>query len=256
MTEMEAAKILTVICECWPRFSEGRDIRSTARLWQRMFANDEYAQVEAALTAYIATDTKGFAPSIGALKERLAQMRMGGESSGLEAWMLVKAALRNGLYGYEREFARLPEDVRAAVGDARVLRDWAMMDETTVDSVVMSNFMRGYRARAGHVREMQKLPEDVRAMFAAVGEAMRLPAAKDGEKPAARPLPEAIAGEPDDGYAPLPVRAKREGDAPEPWALARKRFEATMLRLEREQQEAQSRGLPGVTGRSERRNAD
>ena len=91
---------------------------------------------------------------------------------------MVQKATRNSLYNADKEFAALPEDVQRSVGSPSVLREWAMMDTETLNSVVASNFMRGYRARAVQVREMQKLPPAVREVFGLLGDTFRLPEAR------------------------------------------------------------------------------
>ena len=174
MTVTETKKALAVIQEIYPRFMDGRHADTTVTVWAKMFQSEEYAQVEAAIMAFVVADIKGFAPSIGQIKDKLAQMRADTTLDEAGAWALVAKAMQNGIYGSEKEFAKLPCDVQRAVGSASQLRDWAMMDTETVNSVVCSNFMRSFRARAAHTRELQKLPESVRQMYIAVGDAFAL----------------------------------------------------------------------------------
>lgn len=184
MTEIETAKLIAVITEVYPRFMDGRNLESTVVLWQKIFAGDAYAEVEAAFFAFVSTDEKGFPPAPGMIRSLLGRLqRPEGEMSETEAWALVQRATRNSIYNSDKEFAALPEDVQRCVGSAATLREWAIMDSDTLNTVVASNFMRGYKARAGHVREMQKLPPAVREVFGLIGDAFRLPDAP--QKPAA-----------------------------------------------------------------------
>lgn len=189
MTKRETAQLIAVIAEVYPRFMDGRNIETTVTLWQKMFAGDSYEEVNAAFLAFVATDEKGFPPAIGMLRSLLGKLRKPeGETTETEAWALVQKATSNSLYNADREFAALPEDVRQCVGSPAILREWGMMDAETFNSVVASNFMRGYRARAVHVREMQKLPASVREVFGLLGEAMRIPEARiEAPKPQAAP---------------------------------------------------------------------
>ena len=68
------------------------------------------------------------------------------------------------MYEAREEFEKLPESVRRIVGAPSQLRDWAMMDCDTFNSVVASNFQRSYRAAAQREREIASLPPDVRAL--------------------------------------------------------------------------------------------
>ena len=59
-----------------------------------------------------------------------------------EAWNLVARAIRNSGYESRKEYDNLPPDIQRLVGSPEQLRDWAMMDSSTVHSVVASNFQR------------------------------------------------------------------------------------------------------------------
>lgn len=176
MTEVETGKLIAVIAEVYPRFLDGRNVPSTVTIWQKVFANESYREVEAAFFAFVSTDEKGFPPAPGALRALLGRLQQPeGEMTETEAWGLVQKATRNSIYNSEKEFAALPEEIQRCVGSAATLREWAIMDSDTLNTVVASNFMRGYKARAGHVREMQKLPPAVREVFGLLGDALKLP---------------------------------------------------------------------------------
>ena len=74
----------------------------------------------------------------------------------------VASALRNGLYGSKEEFEKLPPDIQRIVGSSNMLREWAMMDTETVQSVVASNFQRDYLVRAKRKAEIEALPSDIK----------------------------------------------------------------------------------------------
>lgn len=161
MDRQQTAKILALIQETYPHFMDGRTPEATAEIWARMFTTEAYPQVEAAVFAFVACDTKGYPPSIGQIKEKLAQMGAVNEIDEAGAWALVMKAMRNSLYNADKEFAALPPTIQRAVGSPSQLRDWELMDLEIVNSVIMSNCLRSYCARASHDREMQKLPENV-----------------------------------------------------------------------------------------------
>lgn len=180
MDRAETTKLLALIRATYPMFyRDAPDMEAVVSIWQDMFAGDPFIAVQAAFKAFVTTDTKGFPPHIGALKERIDTLKQKDELTEMQAWALVKKALKNGYYGHNDEYAKLPEDIQVCLGDAKMLRDWSQMDTETVDSVVASNFMRSYKARAGHAKEMRKLPEDVRKLFMDLGDALALPATED-----------------------------------------------------------------------------
>lgn len=220
MNKIETAKLIAVIAEVYPRFMDGRNIESTVILWQKIFANDAYAEVEAAFFAFVSTDEKGFPPAPGAIRSMLNKLKLPqGETTEAEAWEMVQKATRNSIYNADKEFAALPEDVQRCVGSPATLREWAIMDSETLNSVVASNFMRSYRARAVQVREMQKLPPAVREVFGLIGDAFRMPEARLA-------APEPMQQEP-----PAQAEEPKYMELGEGWKLAKERVEA--LRAER-----------------------
>ena len=87
------------------------------------------------------------------------------ELSEMDACSMVSKALRNGIYGAEEEFDKLPEVVQQAVGSPSMIRNWAQMECDAVESVIQSNFMRSFRAKKKAQREMAALPADVKETF-------------------------------------------------------------------------------------------
>lgn len=188
MTRQETGIIMDILTTAYPAFYNGRnapDMRMTVNLWAEMFAEDDVKIVAAAVKALIATDDKGFPPHIGAVKGRIRQISNPDEMTEQEAWALISKALRDGYYNAEAEFAKLPPLVQDVVHDPRQLREWSMMDEATVQSVVASNVQRSFRAKAQSRRDFEALPKDVQALAKTFAAA--LPQMPEEPKPAALP---------------------------------------------------------------------
>lgn len=188
MTRQETGIIMDILTTAYPTFYNGRnapDMRMTVNLWAEMFAEDDVKIVAAAVKALIATDDKGFPPHIGAVKNRIRQISNPDEMTEQEAWALISKALRDGYYNAEAEFAKLPPLVQDVVHDPRQLREWSMMDESTVQSVVASNVQRSFRVKAQSRRDFDALPKDVQALAKTFAAA--LPQMPEEPKPAALP---------------------------------------------------------------------
>ena len=165
MDREETKKIIRIMCASYPNYKPA-DISETIDVWASMLSEYSYEHIAAALKTYIATDTSGFAPSIGQLIQKANSLvKKDGELNEIEAWTLVSKALRNGYYGAEEEFAKLPPTVQKAVGSPAQLRMWATTDESSVESVISSNFMRTYKAEVKRAEEYERLPEDVKALM-------------------------------------------------------------------------------------------
>ena len=185
MTREETIKVLAVLKAAYPAFYRGMkadELNGIVNLWASQFEGDDYKTVGAAVQAHIATDTKGYPPHIGAIKEAIRKITQPDEMSEMEAWSYVASALRNSGYNSVAEFDKLPPVVRRIVGSPSQLREWALMDSDTVQSVVQSNFMRSYRARAQHEREYLALPENVRELMAQLAGSMAMPALKESDR--------------------------------------------------------------------------
>lgn len=169
MTEVETKKIIAYIITAYPNYKPD-NMKYTVDFWTEMFSDCTYNQVYAGLKAYIASDTSGFAPSIGAIRNCIQKISAPATLSGMEAWSLVSAAIRNGYYGAEAEFEKLPEDVQEAVGSPSQLRNWAITDNKSIENVVQSNFLRTYETVCKRNEEKRRMSPDVRALIDKVNE--------------------------------------------------------------------------------------
>ena len=173
MTRQETGAIMNILTTAYPRFYTGKeDLRRTMALWAELFAEDEVRLVAAAVKALIATDDKGFPPHIGAVKAKLRQLTQPEELGEAQAWECVRKALKNSLYHAREEFDALPPLVQQVVCAPEQLREWAMLEESTVQSVVASNVQRSYRAKAQYAREFAALPGDVQALARSVAQSL------------------------------------------------------------------------------------
>lgn len=197
MTLEETGIIMDILTTAYPHFYGGPnapDMVKAIRLWHEMFARDDAALVAAAVKALIETDSKGYPPHIGAVKEKLRLITGGDEMTEAEAWGIVAKALRNSAYGSKEEFEKFPPVIKRIVGSPSQLREWGMMDSETVHSVVASNFQRSYKAIAQREREIAKLPPDVKALVGKIANGKRLDALPEKkpelpQKPEDKPVP-------------------------------------------------------------------
>lgn len=178
MTKKEMAEIIAIMQSNYPddfRGMSDKAMTGKINLWFMQFRDDDYKEVLAAVMAHIATDTNRFMPPVGVIKAKLTEIRHPDELTELEAWGLVQKALRNGYYGAQEEFDKLPPVVQRLVGSPNQLREWALMDTETVSSVVASNFQRSYKVRAAKEREFLALPSAVQETMTQIAAGMKMP---------------------------------------------------------------------------------
>lgn len=162
MTVEETKKILSVIGIFYPNYKPSNK-ELVVSAWHDVLGDLSYAQVSTALNIYARTNTSGFAPTPGQLIDCIS---IKGDSPE-EAWAMVSKALSNGIYGFREEFDKLPPMIQKAVGRAENLREWAMMDSSTVQSVIHSNFLRAYNTQAERETTLKKLPQNMRELIEA-----------------------------------------------------------------------------------------
>lgn len=165
MTKQDTYQVLAMLQAFYPDAFRGMSDTAAqlkVTLWQEQFADEPAELVQAAVKAYISTDKKGFMPVPGQIKEQIAILRNEGGLNEQDAWELVVNALRNSSYGSSEEFAKLPPDVQRSVGSANMLRSWAAVSITELQTVIASNFKRDYRAIAAQNRDYKKIPSAVK----------------------------------------------------------------------------------------------
>ena len=117
MTRDERLKIMAVLKATYPNFYKDmtrRDAEGVVALWTDMFSEDSYNAVAAAVKAFIASDSKGFPPVVGQVKQRVTELASakvlpGNVSCGREkeaAWMRRYINADHGGLGRISRYAR------------------------------------------------------------------------------------------------------------------------------------------------------
>lgn len=178
MTRDETIDLLSVLKAAYPNFYRGMTVKDADHvidLWFDMFQDEPAGLVGIAVKRHIATDTKGFPPHIGAIKDAIVKIQQPEEMTEIEAWNMVRKAMRVHSWDAKEEFDKLPPVLQRLVGSPSQLQEWAQMDTDAVASVVASNFQRSYRARAAKEREFLALPSAVQQAMAQIAAGMKMP---------------------------------------------------------------------------------
>lgn len=165
MDRAETLKIMAVLRAAYPQYygrQSREELDAAVGLWRRIFEAESYELMSAAVLAHIAGDASGFPPPPGKIKAAVWAIANPGAMTELEAWMLVKKALRNSAYEAMKEYRGLPADIQAVLGSPATLREWCVIDDDRVNTVIASNFQRSYRERAAAARGRDALPESVK----------------------------------------------------------------------------------------------
>ena len=194
MTREETLAILGVLRAAYPNFYKDKgkaELEGIVSLWTEMFSDDPAQIVAAAVKTHIATDAKGFPPHIGAIKNAIVKITKPPalDMSEMEAWNLVRKAIQgasmeewsrkwiNGELDQRpsavRNYEALPEVLQRIVGSPKQLAEWERLGDDEINTVLQSNFMRSFRARAAHEREYMALPNDVKQVMGQLSAGMK-----------------------------------------------------------------------------------
>lgn len=164
MTREDTMKILATVQAAYPNYKPN-DKTAALNTWWTLLQEYPYEQVSLAIKAYIQTDISGFAPAIGQVIATINRLFAPEALNDMEAWALVSRALRNGYYGSEEEFEKLPPLVQRAVGCPDNLRHWSQADLSSIETVIQSNFLRTYRIIVQREQEKQKMSVDLQNLI-------------------------------------------------------------------------------------------
>lgn len=157
MTKKEFSMIANALRTYYPR-EKILPNEQSMQLWYNQLEDIPYDLAEKALNKWVATNK--WSPSISdirnAVSEDSAKKDMPSE---LDAWAQTRLAIRDSSYHAEERFAELPEICQRIVESPDNLRKWAQMDSDTLESVVMSQFLRSHRIVVERMRKEQSAPE-------------------------------------------------------------------------------------------------
>jgi len=180
MTRQEALAIMAMLKTAYPSFYKDlskEELNAAVDLWATMFADDPAYIVTEAVKSLMCT--LKYPPTIADVKEKIALITQPLAMTEMEAWDMVRRAIS--YYHANEAFRNLPPILQKIVGSPNQLREWALMDVETVNSVIQSNFMRSYRAMAAREREYAMLPESTRQLIQSIAVKMDMKALTGGK---------------------------------------------------------------------------
>lgn len=176
MTKDQTVDVITLLQAEYPqsftRLDE-RQMQLKIELWAREFEKDEYMLVFSAVRVLMHSGRQ-WAPTSGEIREKMNELAAPEELAETAVLDMVARAASNGCYHAEEEFEKLPPEVQEIVHSPAQLREWALMDAKTFQSVIGSFVMKSYRVGIKRAKDRAALPENVRELIGGVAERIAL----------------------------------------------------------------------------------
>ena len=172
MTRAETASTLSILVAAYPQFYKNfskQQMDNVLDLWAEMFADDDVYVVKLALKNLIAKHS-GFPPDIAALKAEIKELVLAANNAPTdeELWQKLKSAISDGCYGYAEQYKKLPPVLQRYLGDAHTLRELAVTDEKTLNTVVHGQFLKQITSIREREEFSRKLSPEIKAVLSGV----------------------------------------------------------------------------------------
>lgn len=172
MTRAETLQILTLLRASYPAFYSkfGKsELESIVALWTEMFEGDDFNIVKYALKELIATHS-GYPPDIAALKTKIREICSSAtnEPTDEELWQMLKKATSNSTYNAAKEFERLPAVLQRYCGSPSTLREFALIDSDTFNTVNHGQFLKQIKIIKEREEYSAKIPDGVKMLIGKV----------------------------------------------------------------------------------------
>lgn len=172
MNREKIIDILGILKVAYPRFYANMtkdEAEKTINLWCEMFKNDPPELVAIAVKKLI-TELQ-YPPTIADIKNTMYKL-VDRIEDNTELWNKFIKALKNSGYNSKEEYEKLPEIVQKFVGSHERLRDYAMMDLDTINTVVKGQFLKQIDSLKIRQRENAMLSEEVKNVIMSLSNRM------------------------------------------------------------------------------------
>jgi hypothetical protein len=161
MNSQEAFKIIKFLKVSYPNFYKDVTLKETEDIietWAMIFSEERFDVVAEAVKSCVVANK--FPPSIAEIIEKIdiIKGKNKNDNSGIEAWNKVAKAISDSNYNAGKYFEEFDDLIKNLVGSPNQLRQWAIMDFTTLE-VVKSHFLKSYKMQNQKDVDYNKLPD-------------------------------------------------------------------------------------------------
>ena len=158
MNKEEFVKTLTGVGKLYDKELD----QETLTMWLSFFKENTIEEFKNAVNQHIRTSSKF--PTIADIKSKMYDLG-NNEESNTDLWEKFLIAIRNGIYGAEDEFKKLPKSVQRFVGGPEQLQDIAHLDSETIHSVVKGQFLKQIEYIKQSIKEQELMSPQTRKIL-------------------------------------------------------------------------------------------
>ncbi len=163
MNREETIELMQEIEARYPTFAPSNPSK-TVDVWLEEFEDFPYEIVLAGVKIFSSTDTKGFPPGIGSVKEKIFELSTINFPSAMESWHRVRKILSKG-QPYSEHFETLNAIEKKVIGSPTTLYNWSITDMKSLETVIQSQYIKAYETTFTREKEKAKIPKKVVALI-------------------------------------------------------------------------------------------
>ena len=158
MNKEEFVKTLTGVGKLYDRQLD----QETLTMWLSFFKENTIEEFKSAVNQHIRTSSKF--PTVSDIKSKIYTLS-NKEESNSDLWEKLLIAIRNGIYGADDEFKKLPKPIQRFVGSPKQLTEISLMDSETIHSVVKGQFLKQIEYIKQSIKEQELMSPQTKALL-------------------------------------------------------------------------------------------
>lgn len=160
MNKQETAQVITLLAGNYSSISDKTKEQKQMMLntWQECLGDLDYRVVLQAVKMAIISSP--YPPTIHDIRKNAIEILKPNEKrSAIEAWEEAHKMISNGIYMTAEEFEKASPEVKKFFGNVRQVKELAMTDSDTVNTVTKGQFLKQYEILVERENARKMLPE-------------------------------------------------------------------------------------------------
>lgn len=174
MNKQETTKIITFLAGNYDSIAK-KDINQKnimVNTWYECLQDIDYKLVQEAIKKSIMESP--YPPTIADIRKGAYELIKGEERTAIDAWNEAHSMISCGLYMTKEEFEAHSPEVKRFFGSVRQVREIAMQDSETTNTVVKGQFLKQYEAIVENDRKQAMLPKQMQEISKLLADKMSI----------------------------------------------------------------------------------